>query len=89
VRNSAAGSGEVLIMTQPARIEETPYLRSSHPRRTIDTLKGQLDLERHGGHTPAGVLIRVLQRILALTATIWHNDRASRPVKRSLLAYDH
>jgi hypothetical protein len=54
-----------------------------------DTFKGQLDLERHGGHTPAGVLIRILQRILALTAAIWHNDHTGQPVKRSLLAYDH
>jgi hypothetical protein len=54
-----------------------------------DTFKGQLDLERHGGHTPAGVMTRVLQRILALTAAIWHNDHTSQPVKRSLVAYDH
>jgi hypothetical protein len=54
-----------------------------------DTLKGQLDLERHGGHTPAGVMVRVLQRILALTAAIWHNDHTGQPVKRSLVAYDH
>ena len=54
-----------------------------------DTLKGQLDLERHGGHTPAGVLVRVLQRILALTAAIWHNDATGQPVMRSLVAYDH
>lgn len=54
-----------------------------------DTFKGQLDLERHGGHTPAGVLVRVLQRILALTAAIWHNDHTSQPTKRSLIAYDH
>ena len=54
-----------------------------------DTLKGQLDLERHGGHTPGGVMTRVLQRILALTAAIWHNDRTGQPVKRSLVAYDH
>jgi hypothetical protein len=53
-----------------------------------DTFKGQLDLERHGGHTPAGVLVRVLQRILALTAAIWHNDQAGQPIKRSPLAYD-
>ena len=62
-------------------------------RQTIesinDTFKGQLDLERHGGHTPAGVLVRVLQRILALTTAIWHNDHTGQPVKRSLLAYDH
>jgi hypothetical protein len=54
-----------------------------------DTLKGQLDLEQHGGHTPAGVLVRVLQRMLALTTAIWHNDRTGQPVRRSLLAYDH
>ena len=62
-------------------------------RQTIesvfDTLKGQLDLELHGGHTPAGVLIRVLQRLLALTAAIWHNDHTGQTVRRSLLAYDH
>jgi len=55
----------------------------------FDTLKGQLDLERHGGHTPTGVLVRVLQRMLALTAAIWHNDYTGQAVKRSLLAYDH
>jgi len=55
----------------------------------FDTLKGQLDLERHGGHTPTGVLVRVLQRMLALTSAIWHNDHTGQTVKRSLLAYDH
>jgi hypothetical protein len=62
-------------------------------RQTIEsinqTFKGQLDLERHGGHTPNGVIVRVLQRILALTAAIWHNDQTGQPVKRSLTAYDH
>lgn len=53
-----------------------------------DTFKGQLNLEQHGGHTPAGVTVRVLQRILALTAAIWHNDHTGQPVKRSLVAYD-
>jgi hypothetical protein len=53
------------------------------------TFKGQLDLERHGGKTPAGILARVLARILALTAAIWHNDKTSQPVLRSLTAYDH
>ena len=61
-------------------------------RQTIEsinqTFKAQLDLERHGGHTPAGVLVRVLQRILALTAAIWHNDHTGAPVYRSLTAYD-
>lgn len=62
-------------------------------RQTIEsinqTFKGQLDLERHGGRTRAGVVIRILTRILALTAAIWHNDKTSQPIKRSLVAYDH
>jgi hypothetical protein len=53
------------------------------------TFKGQLDLERHGGHTPGGVWVRVLQRVLALTAAIWHNHKTGQPTLRSLVAYDH
>jgi hypothetical protein len=55
----------------------------------IDTLKGQLTLEDHGGRTLAGVYARVTARLLALAAAIWHNDRIGAPVKRSLTAYDH
>jgi len=62
-------------------------------RQTIEsinqTFKGHLDLERHGGRTPAGVAVRVLQRVLALTAAIWHNDKTGQPTLRSLTAYDH
>lgn len=62
-------------------------------RQTIEsinqTLKGQLDLERLGGRTPAGVIARVLARLLALTTAIWHNDKSGQPIKRSLIAYDH
>jgi hypothetical protein len=54
----------------------------------FDTLKGQLDLEAHGGRTLAGVFARVAQRLLALTAVIWHNWTIDAPVKRSLIAYD-
>jgi hypothetical protein len=53
------------------------------------TFKGQLDLERHGGRTPEGIIVRVLARVLALTAAIWHNDKTAQPVKRSLIAFDH
>ncbi|MDA1365858.1 IS982 family transposase, partial [Glycomyces algeriensis] len=53
------------------------------------TFKAQLDLERHNGRTPQGVCARVTQRILALTAAIWHNDQQRQPVLRSLTAYDH
>jgi Transposase DDE domain len=62
-------------------------------RQTIesvfDTLKGQTRLEQHGGRTPAGVIVAVLHRILAMTAAIWHNDHTGQPVRRSLIAYDH
>jgi hypothetical protein len=85
-----------LCLLRPARQGELERAGSRYfkPLRQViesvnDTFKGQLDLERHGGHTPAGVIVRVLQRILALTAAIWHNDHTSQPVKRSLTAFDH
>ena len=54
-----------------------------------DTLKGRLDLEAHAGRTFEGVAIRVTQRILALAAAIWHDNKIGAPVTRSLIAYDH
>ncbi|WP_369253937.1 IS982 family transposase [Streptomyces sp. R35] len=54
-----------------------------------DTLKGQLDLEQHGGRTHEGVAVRVAQRILAMAAAIWRNNKTGAPTMRSLVAYDH
>ena len=92
----AALAAQGVRLLRPARKGE-PQRAGAHlfrPLRQViesinQTFKGQLDLERHGGHTPAGVAVRVLQRILALTAAIWHNDHTGQPVARSLLAYDH
>lgn len=85
-----------LELLRPTRTGENPRrgARLFTPlRQTIEsinqTFKGQLDLERHGGRTPAGVTVRILQRILALTAAIWHNDKTGQPTTRSLTAYDH
>jgi hypothetical protein len=85
-----------LHLLRPARHgePERPGQRFFKPlRQTIesifDTGKDQLDLERHRGHTPAGVAIRIVQRLLALTAVIWHNDHTGQPVKRSLITFDH
>ena len=85
-----------ITLLRPARKGERdrPGARFFKPLRQIiesinDTLKGQLNLEQHGGRTIAGVLIRVWQRLLALTAAVWHNDHTHQPVKRSLIAYDH
>jgi hypothetical protein len=83
-------------LVRPARRDEprrrgAPQLRKL--RQIIEsvnnTLKAQLSLEDHGGHSPQGVLVRVLQRLLALTAAIWHNHHSQQPVLRSLTAYDH
>ncbi len=85
-----------ITLLRPARKGEPP--RPGHrffkPLRQIiesinDTFKGQLNLEAHGGHTIAGITIRVLQRILALTAAIWHNHATGQRPLRSLTAYDH
>jgi hypothetical protein len=85
-----------LILLRPARKgePEPPGRQYFRPLRQViesvnDTFKGQLDLEQHGGRTVDGVTVRVLQRILALTAAIWHNDATSQPVMRSLVSYDH
>ncbi|WP_435113469.1 IS982 family transposase [Nocardiopsis synnemataformans] len=89
-----AGAG--LRLLRPARKGEPPRAGAEllRPVRQViesinQTFKGQLDLERHGGRTPDGVIARVLQRVLALTVAIWHNDRTGQPVLRSLTAYDH
>lgn len=55
----------------------------------IDTLKGQLSLEQHGGRTLGGVYVRVAQRLLALATCVWFNWLLGQPDKRSLVAYDH
>ncbi|GAA2682418.1 hypothetical protein GCM10010412_067670 [Nonomuraea recticatena] len=61
-----------------------PYEAVRPLRQTIEsinqTCKGRPDLERHGGRSSAGVIIRVLSRILALTAAIWHNDKTNQPI---------
>ncbi|GAA2220963.1 IS982 family transposase [Nonomuraea monospora] len=83
-------------LLRPARAGETERAGAhlfKPLRQTIEsinqTFKGQLDLERHGGRTVAGVIVRVFIKILALTAAIWHNGQTHQPVNRSLTAYDH
>jgi hypothetical protein len=50
-------------------------------------LKGQMRLERHLAKTPAGLALRIAQRILTLTLGILLNTLAGRPA-RALAAYD-
>lgn len=89
-------NGQGIVFIRPARSDEkartsSPFLK---PLRQLiesvnDTLKGQLDLEAHGGRTFEGVATRIAQRILAMAAAIWHNNKTGAPVTRSLIAYDH
>jgi hypothetical protein len=50
-------------------------------------LKGQMRLEQHHAKTPAGLIVRIAQRILALTLGILLNRLNGRP-SRALAAYD-
>jgi hypothetical protein len=86
--------GRVDLLRPPGGRSTPGRRRVLKPLRQViesinDTFNGQLDLEQHRGHTPAGVRVRVAQHLLALAAAIWHNDRTGQPIKRSLLAYDH
>jgi hypothetical protein len=74
---------------QVSSIPHFPNWLRQRVEAIIWTLKNQLGLERHGGRVPAGLWARVLQRLLALNACIWHNWQIGAPVKRSLTAYDH
>jgi DDE family transposase len=83
-----------VLLVRPDRKDETRrYGNLGGMRQWIesvyDTLKGQLDLERHGGRTPAGVFTRIAQRLLAIAAAIWHNWQTGADDLRSLIAYDH
>ncbi len=87
-----------ITLIRPAVRSEKPgrlLTRFLKPFRQIiesinHTLKAKLSLEHHGGHTRQGVATRITQRLLALTAAIWHNETTRPPgPARSLPAYDH
>jgi hypothetical protein len=88
-----ASPGLELTLIRPARKDEKPRYFPNWLRQRVEaiiwTLKNQLGLERHGGRVPAGLWARIVQRLLALNACIWHNWMIGAPVKRSLIAYDH
>ena len=89
-----AGDSLGLTLIRPARKDEKqqrpfPNWLRQRVEAVIWTLKNQLGLERHGGRIPAGLWARIIQRLLALNACIWHNRQIGAPVKRSLIAYDH
>jgi hypothetical protein len=85
-----------ITMLRPSRKDEKarygePMLKKVRQliESVNDTLKGQLDLEDHGGRSFEGVAVRVAQRVLAMAAAVWHNNATHAPITRSLIAYDH
>jgi hypothetical protein len=89
-----AGDDLGLALIRPARKDEKqprpfPNWLRQRVEAIIWALKNQLGPGRHGGRIPAGLWARILQRLLALNACIWHNWAIGAPVKRSLIAYDH
>ena len=52
-----------------------------------DTFKGH-STSNATAATPPLVTARIIQRILALTTAIWHNDHTGQPIMRQLIAYD-
>jgi hypothetical protein len=82
---AALASGGFCLL-RPARHGELarPGARFLRPLRQViesvnATFKGHLDLERRRGHTPAGVITRVMQRVLALAAAIWRTSTFPQP----------
>jgi hypothetical protein len=95
-----AGEDFEALMTELGAIFLRPDRKDEQPRfgglggvrqwveSIIDTIKGQLSLERHGAHTMSGLICRIAQRLLALAAGLWHNWNTGQP-GRHLTAYDH
>jgi hypothetical protein len=75
---------KMLALVRPARKDEKkprpfPNWLRQRVEAVIWTLKNQLGLERHGGRSPAGLWARIVQRLLALNATICSTvDRRAR-----------
>ena len=83
-------------MLRPARKGEPdrPGARFFKPLRQIiesinDTLKGQLDLEHHGGRTPPASSSASCNASSPSPPRSGTTTTPANPVKRSLTAYDH
>jgi hypothetical protein len=92
-RERLAAAGVELITPAKERTasNEAGERRLASVRLAIESvfsnLKGQMRLEQHLAKTPAGLAVRIAQRLLALTLGILLNTLAGRPA-RALAAYD-
>ena len=80
-------------LVRPDRRDEPARFGTLRPVRQwiesiIDTLKGQLGLEQHGGRTLAGSTPGSASGCWP-AAAVWFNWQLGAEHKRSLVAYDH
>lgn len=85
---------EHLVLIRPACSNEVdpgvfPKWLRQPVEAVIGTLKDQFGIERPRAHKPDGLFARVIQRLLALNAGVWHNWTIGAQRKRSLIAFDH
>jgi hypothetical protein len=83
-----------IVLVRPACSNEAdPGLFPKWLRQPVEavigTLKEQFGIEHPRAHKPDGLFTRVIQRLLALNAGIWHNWHTGTERKRSLIAFDH
>ena len=89
---AVAELGALLVRPQRADEPDRPAPAIGRIRQCIESivnsLKDQLQLERHLARTPEGLICRIAARILALTAAVHLNWQLRRPT-RALTAYGH
>jgi len=89
---AVAELGALLVRPQRADEPDRPAPAIGRIRQRIESivnsLKDQLQLERHLARTPEGLICRIAARILALTAAVHLNWQLRRPT-RALTAYGH
>jgi hypothetical protein len=83
-----------MVLVRPAcSDEQDPGLFPTWLRQRVEavigTLKDQFGIEHPRAHKPDGLFARVIQRLLALNAGLWHNWMIGAERKRSLIAYSH
>ncbi|MGW3627736.1 hypothetical protein [Streptomyces sp. NPDC000880] len=78
-----------ITVVRPARKDEPddpsfPFWLRQRIESVNWTLKGQLGLADHGARVLSGLWARMVQRILARNAAIWHNWTTEAPRPRGL-----
>jgi hypothetical protein len=86
--------GHGLVLVRPACSNEVdpgvfPKWLRQPVEAVIGTLKDQFGIEHPRAHKPDGLFTRVIQRLLAINAGVWHNWAIGAERKRSFIAFDH